>query len=567
MHKKLKAVFNGHAENASDTPDTELKRSWYSFYDDGVPFQISIPDCSIVDFLQAAVTKDGNKIFINYFNKKIIYAEFYNCVQDCAKSLQKLGIDKDDRVAILMPNIPQFLVVYWAVLYLGAIAVLINPLHSEREINEQIIIVGPKAVFVLDVILEKMRFRLYGIENKNTFVASIDSFFPPMKKLAYQLTQSGSWKSKLKADKNKAVAFRELLNGQLLEKKTIVSGKDSAVMLFTGGVTGTPKATVLSHKNLIANTLQGLAWMKPLNIGNEIILGALPFIHSYGMTASHHLAVFSCSTLSLQPRFNVRKIVRDIKNMGVTILPGVPTMFQALLNRENPPDLTSIKLCISGGAAISKNLQDQFLSKTGLSIVQGYGLTEAAPITHCNPIYGKKVDNSIGLPWPNTDAKIIDTKSGKQMPPLKPGELLIKGPQVMLGYWNNPDETKNVNKNGWLSTGDIAYYDENGYFYIVDRIKDVILSGGANIYPAEVEGVLKAHPAIDEVSVIGVEDDFLGQIVKAFIVKKENKKIDLENIVLFCEGKLAKYKIPQKVEIRERLPKNFLGKILKRELY
>jgi long-chain acyl-CoA synthetase len=317
----------------------------------------------------------------------------------------------------------------------------------------------------------------------------------------------------------------------------------------------------------VANMEQACVWISDLK--DEVILAVLPLVHSYGMTACHHVAVRSGAVLILEPRFALKRVINDIKKYKVTIFPGVPTMFSAIHNfaTKNALNLSSIRVCISGGAPLSGELKENFEKMTGGKLVEGYGLTEASPIALCNPIRGLNKKGSVGLPWSGTEARIVDLKTGLSLSPYQIGELQIKGPQVMQGYWQKPEETKKIiSAEGWLSTGDIAYFDRDGYFYIVDRKKDLIFYGGSNIYPGEVEGILMEHPHILEAAVIGIPDKHYGYVIKAFVVADPGQRITQNDIIRFCEGKLAKYKIPGEIEFRTQLPKNFLGKVIHRKL-
>jgi len=388
--------------------------------------------------------------------------------------------------------------------------------------------------------------------------------------VALQIKNKFQLEKKKNQPKINTVLFRELLDKGICDKiEYKINTHDPAVMIYTGGVTGTPKAAMLSHNNLVANTIQARSWINDFTESREIILTVLPLIHSYGMTACHHLAIHSRSTMILQPRFNVNKIISDIQKYKVTIFPGVPTMYTALVNkaRQNNINLLSVRVCISGAAPLLLSLKKEFEKLTHGRLVEGYGLTEASPITHCNPIRGESKEFSIGLPWPNTEARIVDLETNKPLGPDKIGEIEVRGPQVMLGYWQQKEETDKVlSPDGWLKTGDIGKYDKNGYFYIVDRKKDIIFYGGENIYPGEVEKVLTEHPSVSEAAVVGIPDDYYGQNVKAYIVLKIDKQTTPDEIINFCKDRLAKYKTPKSIEFVEFLPKNFLGKVIKRNL-
>ena len=364
------------------------------------------------------------------------------------------------------------------------------------------------------------------------------------------------------------IYFRKILKPHPEFESAKIDPEDPAVILFTSAVTGAPKGAMLSHRNLVANTLQARSWMPGLKTGEEVFMAALPFIHSYGMTACHHLGVQSQSALVLEPRFDVKRIVNDIRRYGITIFPGVPTMYTAINNQyaRRSVNLKSVRCCVSGGAPLALQTKMEFEQITGGQLVEGYGLTEASPITHCNPLGGVNKDGSIGIPWPNTEARIVDIKIGIPLPPMAIGELQVRGPQVMIGYWKNLEATQEaISEDGWLATGDIGYYDQDGYFFLVDRKKDIIFAGAYNIYPAEVEKVLLQHPAVADVAVIGIPDTYYGETVKAVVVCEEGG-VTAPELIEFCRGKLAKYKIPKEFEFVDHLPRNFLGKILRRVL-
>jgi long-chain acyl-CoA synthetase len=302
--------------------------------------------------------------------------------------------------------------------------------------------------------------------------------------------------------------------------------------------------------------------------GKEIFLCALPFFHVYGMTVGMNLAVMMSSKMVILPKFNPEEVLQTIQKERPTMFPGAPTMYIALLNHPalNKYDLSSIEACISGSAALPLEVQDKFEAITGGKLVEGYGLTESSPVTHCNPIWGIRKNGSIGVPWPNTEAKIVDPETWEEMPLGSPGELVVKGPQVMKGYWNRPEDTASALRDGWLMTGDIATMDEEGYFYIVDRKKNLIIAGGFNIYPREIEEVLYEHPAVEDVAVLGIPDPYRGETVKAFIVVKNGKQATQEELNSFCRERLASFKVPRVYEFRTELPKTMVGKVLKRAL-
>ena len=541
---------------------------WLNHYDPGVPRKIYVPNYSLNRFLDKAYEKNKAGTAFIYFGRKFTYGQLYELVGRMAAGLKNIGIRQGDRVAIVLPNIPQFMIAYWALHRLGAVVMLVNPLLTEKEIQYQLQSSGAQVAIVLDLLYHRIAGIRAQTQLNTVIVASIETYMPTILGLASRLKMRlQKTREKIKREEH-VIFFGDILQEADFEQAP-VTGQDPAVMLFTGGVTGTPKAAMLSHRNLVANTLQARAWLNDIRYGQEVIMAALPFFHSYGMTACHHLAIHCAATLILQPRFNTKAIVKGIEKYKVSVFPGVPTMFSSIVNEPiaGKLDLSTVRACISGGAPLPIRVKQSFEKMTNGTLVEGYGLTEASPVTHCNPIYGRNKIGSIGLPWPGTEARIVDLKSGEIVPSGQTGELEVRGPQVMMGYWQNEDETRNVlSPDGWLKTGDIAKCDEEGYFYIVDRKKDVIFSGGYNIYPSEVEAVLLQHPFIEEAAVVGIANEYYGEAIKAYIILKKGVDLSQEQIRKFCEQSLAKYKIPREIEFVQELPKNFLGKVVRRKL-
>jgi len=536
---------------------------WRRHYDDDVPVTINIPSYPLTTFLQQSVDRYPDRPVLLYFGRKIGYAHFYELVRRCQTGLANLGVAKGDRVALISPNMPQFLIAYWAVLRLGAVVVLINPLLSEREISNQLRISRARVVLVLDRIVPRLQRIKGNTDIEQIIPVSVEAYTPLYINLALQIKKRIL---KRVRHRDNVIFFRKLLLNPPSTGECEISASDPAVILFTGGVTGRSKAVLLSHHNLVANTLQARAWIRDLRDGSEVFAAVLPFIHSYGMTTCNHLVIQSGATAVVHPRFRAKRVLGDLRKHRVTVFPGVPTLFAAMADLSgNPP--ADLRVCISGGAALNEDLRRTFEAKMGCRLVQGYGLTETSPITHCNPIYGRSVPDSIGLPFPNTEARIRDLDSGRILPPGRTGELEIRGPQVMLGYLEDEQSTAEViTDDGWFRSGDVAYCDRDGYFYIVDRKKDIILRGGNNIYPAEVEQVLCEHPAVAEAAVLGESDPYYGEAVHAFIVLKPGQKLASREIQTFCQDKLAKFKWPTQITFASSLPKNFLGKVIRREL-
>jgi long-chain acyl-CoA synthetase len=343
---------------------------------------------------------------------------------------------------------------------------------------------------------------------------------------------------------------------------------DIALLQYTGGTTGMPKGVMLTHRNLVANAIQARAWCYGLRDASERFLAVLPLFHVFGLTVLMNLAIMRAGTLVLLPRFEAGAMLEAIRKKRPTVFPGAPTMYIAVMNHEQAgkTDLSSIKVCVSGAAPLPLDVQERFEALTGGILIEGYGLTEASPVTHVNPIWGTRKIGTIGVPLPGTDARIVNRETGEPLPPGQIGELAVKGPQVMAGYWNRPEETAAVLRDGWLHTGDLAVMDEDGFFAIVDRIKDVIIAGGFNIYPREVEEVLYEHPAVQHAAVLGVKDPYRGETVKAFIVLRSGLSVSAMQLDRWCRDRLAAYKVPHLYEFRDELPMSMVGKVLRRKL-
>lgn len=349
------------------------------------------------------------------------------------------------------------------------------------------------------------------------------------------------------------------------------SGDDLAVLQYTGGTTGLSKGAMLTHRNLLSNTLQTRHWTPRSVEGHEICLCVAPFFHSYGLTVGMNLSVYTATTMLLLPQFSAKTVVKAIARYHPTTFPGIPTMYLAIMRElgKRTEILRSVKFCISGAAPLPAQIQEDFERMSGGKLVEGYGLSETSPVTHCNPLNENCVNGSIGVPLPNIDATIMDSETGKVLPPGEIGEIMVKGPNVMQGYWHRAEETEAIFHDGWMRTGDLGYMDEKGYFYIADRSKDLIVASGFNVYPREVEEVLYRHEAVSEAAVIGVSDEYRGENVAAVIVLKAGFTPSdevRESIRTFCNTELTRYKVPRIIEFRESLPKSLIGKVLRREV-
>lgn len=548
---------------------TYADRPWLAQYPDGVPASLNYPDQPLVQLMVDAAAKYPDNVATIFFGAKITYRELHRQVQQLAGGLRAMGVQKGDRVAIMLPNCPQTVIAYFAVLWLGATVAPVNPLYTPRELRHQLKDAGVRVLIALDLLYPRITQVRGETDVSQVVYTSIKDYLPFPLNWLYPIKakKQGQWVKVLHDSRN--LRFLDVLKSAapVAEPVAVDPSEDLATLLYTGGTTGTSKGVMLTHRNMMANVTQCDTWVNR-DIGAISILAALPFFHSYGLTTIQNYAVLKGGTMVLVPRFEVADILKVIQKHKPNVFPGAPTMYVAINNHPDVGkyDLSSIEACISGAAALPVEVQETFERLTGSRLVEGYGLTEASPVTHGNPIWDKRKNGSIGLPWPDTDCKIVDLETAEEVPVGEVGELCIRGPQIMRGYWNRPDETAATLRDGWLFTGDMARMDEEGFFYIVDRKKDMIVASGFNVYPREVEDVLYEHPAIKEAAVVGVADPYRGETVKAFVVLKDGATASAEEIVAFCRENLAAYKVPKLVEFRDDLPKSLIGKVLRRVL-
>ena len=549
-----------------------IPRPWLDHYDEDVRPHIEYDHLPVFGYLINSAKKYPDRQAVIFQNKKISYKKLNYLTDLVATNLRKQGIRKGDKVAIMLPNLPQTIISYFGVLKAGAIGVMTNPLYMERELIHHFNDSESRFLIALDRLWPKLEPLLPRFPLEKIFFTSISESLSFPLNLLYPIKakREGTY---VKVPYN----GKNILKWKLLLKKTVVMepehidpSSNLALLQYTGGTTGLSKGVMLTHDNLTANIQQAAEVLN--NIGgerHEVFLSLLPFFHVYGLTVCLNLPTLLGATTVPYPQFVPQEVLKAINKYRPTIFPSAPAIFKVLLQQKNINqfNLTSINYCVTGSAPMPKDLSKKFKEITGAEIIEGFGLTEASPITHLNPLKGKKKFGSIGLPFPDTDAAIVDIKTGtKLLPSNEPGELIIRGPQVMKGYWKKPEETKQTLRNGWLYTGDIAYMDDEGYFFIVDRKKDLIISGGYNIYPREIEEVLYEHPKVADAAVIGVSHKTRGEIVKAYIVPKPGVTLDKREIISFCRQKLANYKVPKKIEIRDELPKTVIGKVLKKDL-
>lgn len=544
------------------------KRRWMDQYPSDIPPTLEYPQIPLTDLLKRAAERSPHREAILFMGKRITYHELLQDVYRLANGLKALGVQKGDRVAIMLPNSPQVVIAYYAVLMIGAVVVQVNPMLTERELIYQISDSEAERIVCLDLLIDRVLRVKKETCLKEIIVTSIKDYLPFPKNWLYAFKLKKEGASIPKHDQIKPLTSL-ITSGEVEPVDVDIDvHNDLALIQYTGGTTGFPKGAMLTHFNLVANTYQVASWFYKVKGEQVRILGVLPLFHVYGMTTVMNFAIQSAGTMILLPKFDIRQLLKAIQRYRPTLFPGAPTLYVALINypQIHRYDLSSINACISGSAPLPIDVQEKFEQLTNGSLIEGYGLTEASPVTHANLVWDRVKNGTIGLPWPDTDCRIVDVETGEELPPGEIGELQIRGPQVMKGYWNRPEETEEVFKDGWLCTGDIAKMDSEGYFYILDRKKDTIIAGGFNIYPREVEEVLFEHPGILEAAVVGVPDKYRGETVKAYIVCKKGVSLTTEEIEAFCRERLAAYKVPRLIEFRSELPKSTLGKILRRVL-
>lgn len=539
---------------------------WLKHYPDEIPHSLDYQNNSLHDYLLRSARKYPDQIAIEFLGKRLSYSELHQQAVQFAQGLQALGVEKGDRIAIMLANCPQAVISYYGIIMTGAIAVQINPLYVERELKHQLIDSGAKVLVCLDLVFPRVQNVRMNTSLQQVIVTSIKDYLPFPKNLLYPIVQKG----KVTVEYNEqTVAFSAFLKqgGGAFKPVPLDPETDLALLQYTGGTTGLAKGVMLTHQNLVVNTMQAGHWIYRTTPGEERMLAVLPFFHVYGMTVCMNLAIMNGFTLILLPKFEPLQVLKAIEKHRVTLFPGAPTMYIALIHQPEIEtyDLSSVLACLSGAAPLPQEVQQTFERLTGGKLVEGYGLTETAPVLTANPIWGRRKSGSIGIPWPDTEM-IVRTADGQEADPGEIGEIAVRGPQVMQGYWNMAEETERVLQGGWLLTGDMGYMDEDGFFYIVDRKKDMIIAGGFNIFPREIEEVLYEHEAIQEVAIIGVPDSYRGETVKAFIVPKEGRDVTAEELDQFCRARLAAYKVPHLYEFRSELPKTMVGKVLRRVL-
>ncbi|MBM4275721.1 MAG: long-chain fatty acid--CoA ligase [Deltaproteobacteria bacterium] len=546
-----------------------MNAPWAPHYDPDVPLEVGPVTDVVPSLLTRAAANSPQAKALVFLGRYLTYRELEDQTSRLAQALQNQGLAAGQRLAILLPNCPQLVMAYQAALRLGAVAVFLNPLLTPKELAFQITNSGARHLVVLDHLLPKVE----AVEQQggmtHLVITRLSDYLPLALKCLYPLKARHQGLALGFKPGPGRLSWRQALKNPPLKPSVLSGPQDPAVLQFTGGTTGVPKAAMLTHGNLMANVVQLNAWMPQARYGAERVMGLLPFCHSFGLTACLNWPMSLGGMIIVLPRFELEMFHKAMKKHRPTVLPGVPTLFVALINDPRLPglDLSELWLCVSGSAALPQEVRDRFEGISGCRILEGYGLTEASPVTHFNPIQGQRPPGSMGMPIPGTRAKVMDPETGvRELPPGEVGELVLQGPQVMQEYWENPEETKIALRDGWLYTGDLARMDESGYFYIVERKKDMIISGGYNIYPREVEEVLYQHPQVKEAVAFGIPDPYRGEVVKAVIVPQDGRPPAVDDIQEHCRRELAPYKVPKMVEFRSELPKSLVGKVLRRVL-
>ncbi len=518
---------------------------WHNFYDAKVPGRINDPEYNIVEIINRYAELTPRKVAFICYGRKMTYGQLADDICNFASSLISLGIRKGDRTCFLLPNLLQFPVVHLAILKIGAISVPLNPLLTKYEIEKYIKLCQARILITIDTCYEKVKEIRETTSIEKVILTQITDYFSILKKQAYRFKYG---KAEDVVIGNEFYSFTELIKKANKDVQfPDLSMNDDAVLLPTGGRTGTIKLATLSHGNLMSNSEQVRTWNLHFERNKGTMLGALPFFHSFGITLCLHYCLLSQIRLVLLPKFSATDAIHAIKKYKVNYFPGVPAMFCGV-KHANRKDLDSLDFCISGGCKLDKELQKQFEETKGIRIIESYGLTEASPAAISNPMAGLSKPESIGIPLPSTYAKVVDPLTREELQDGEEGELVIKGPQVMKGYWNNPEETESIIRNGWLYTGDLAKIEKN-YFYITGRIKNLIIYGGFNVFPSEVENVLLKHPKIKRAVVSGIPDKKYGELVKASVVLTQGAEMNMMELKDFCKNYLVWYKIPRKLEL------------------
>jgi long-chain acyl-CoA synthetase len=556
-------------------PSPYDERPWLAAYPTGVPADVDVPAIPVTRLLDDATTAFPTRAAIAFLGTKTTYRELRDQVDRCASGLAQLGVEKGDRVALVLPNCPQFVVTFYAALRLGAVVTPLNPLGTPPELQRQLTDCGAKVVVCLDKTFGSVDAVRGRTDVEHVVVTSVVDYLPALHRnvMRLPLPRLRQRRDRLTTRLPRgadATAFLDLLRPTGARLPTVEFDPDDvAALLYTGGTTGISRGAMLSHRNLVANALQNKLWYVDAQPGREVTLGVLPLFHAYGLTLCLTSTTLLAGTLVLLPRFDLDMVLAAIDEHRPTLFPGVPPIYRALVDspKARRHDLRSIRACVSGSMRLPPETQEQFEKVTGGRLVEGFGMTETSPVTHANPMRGQRKSGSIGVPISGTQCRLVDPDDPAKVVPFgEAGEMAVSGPQVFLGYWGDKDSSGLFTSDGYLLTGDVAVMDDEGFFTLVDRKKEVIVAGGFNIYPSEIEDALREHPAIVDACVIGIPDRYRGETVKAFVVVKESAELTAADVVDHCSQLLTAYKVPKQIEFRDALPQSDVGKVLRRML-
>lgn len=546
----------------------------HSHYPPGITWAATLPEYPVHEMLERAAQRFPKRPCMDFFGRITSYEETLKLVNRAATGLQKEGVKKGTRVGLLLPNTPYYIIFYYAVLKAGGVVVNLNPLYAERELVHLIEDSGMEMAVTLDLKLtqDKIVPMLGKGQLQKLIICSLAEALPIVKGTLFRVLK-GSELSTSPHDK-RCIPYQHIVaNDGHAASVPIEPRNDVAVLQYTGGTTGIPKAAMLTHSNLVINAMQSRLWFAMAREGEETLLGVLPFFHVFAMTVAMNLGVLIGATIVILPRFELKQVVETIHRKKPTLFPAVPTIYAAISNFRGLMryDISSVKYCISGGAGLPVDVKRAFEAVTGCVVAEGYGLTESSPVATCNPLEGVNKPGSIGLPLPRTHIEIVSLEDRKTVLPMgQRGEVCIVGPQVMKGYWKNEKETletlQPTDRGMRLHTGDVGYVDEDGYIYIVDRIKDMILCGGYNVYPRNVEEAIYLHPAVAECVVAGLPDPYRGQTVKAYLALKPGQSLTRDELLAFLKDKISPIEVPKLVEFRTSLPKTMVGKLSRKAL-
>jgi long-chain acyl-CoA synthetase len=552
-----------------------MQHPWLKNYDEGVPYSLEpYPKRTLLDILSDTVRQRPNHTALIFKGRRLSYSELEKRSDAFANALVALGVKKGDRVALLLPNSPQLILTQFGVWKAGGIAVPINPLYTEHELERLLIECGAETVVVLTRFYKKVNSLQPRTRVRYVIATNIKEYLPTLLTLLFTLFKEKKEGHRIRLQQSDLWLSNLLRQHANLPRPNVkINPEDPALILFSGGTTGEPKGAVGTHQALLMTGMQLRAWFSTVTVEwDDVILLTIPLFHVYGNAGVFAVGIFGRDSFAIVPDpRDIDDLVATIRKTHPTFLPGVPTLFNALLNHPDVQagkvDFKSMKLCVSGASSLLAEVKNRFETLTGGRVVEGYGLTESMMAAVVTPLHGPYKPGSVGTPLPDVEVRIVDVDIGEgSLPQGEVGEILMRAPQLMQGYWQRPLETDKTIRNGWLYTGDIGYLDEDGYLFIVDRKKDVIKPSGFQVWPREVEEVIASHPAVNEVGVGGVSDEYQGEAVKAWVVLRSGEQVTSDELRAYCRKKLAGYKVPKHIEFTDSLPKTMVGKVLRREL-